>query len=54
MEHLQEVRALRQRLEETIRTNERLREQLERKLKQAERDPGTPTHIPSHKYTVVL
>ncbi|KAK3524591.1 hypothetical protein QTP70_029906 [Hemibagrus guttatus] len=40
MEHLQEVRALRQRLEETIRTNERLREQLERKLKQAERDPA--------------
>ncbi|XP_053334053.1 CDK5 regulatory subunit-associated protein 2 isoform X6 [Clarias gariepinus] len=44
MEHLQEVRALRQRLEETIRTNERLREQLERKLQQAERDPAD-THI---------
>ncbi|XP_030622929.1 CDK5 regulatory subunit-associated protein 2 [Chanos chanos] len=37
-EHLLEIRALRQRLEETIRTNERLREQLERKLQQAERD----------------
>ncbi|KAG1926239.1 CDK5 regulatory subunit-associated protein 2 isoform X5 [Pimephales promelas] len=37
-EHLQEIRALRQRLEETIRTNERLREQLERKLQEAEKD----------------
>ncbi|XP_053096021.1 CDK5 regulatory subunit-associated protein 2 isoform X4 [Pangasianodon hypophthalmus] len=45
MEHLQEVRALRQRLEETIRTNERLREQLERKLQQAERDPDTHIFI---------
>ncbi|XP_060791643.1 CDK5 regulatory subunit-associated protein 2 isoform X2 [Neoarius graeffei] len=45
MEHLQEVRALRQRLEETIRTNERLREQLERKLEQAERDPDTHIFI---------
>lgn len=31
-EHLQEVRCLRQRLEESIRTNERLRLQLEEKL----------------------
>ncbi|XP_016146456.1 myomegalin-like [Sinocyclocheilus grahami] len=38
VEHLQEIRALRQRLEETIRTNERLREQLERKLQEAEKD----------------
>nr|XP_055035110.1 CDK5 regulatory subunit-associated protein 2-like isoform X6 [Misgurnus anguillicaudatus] len=37
-EHLLEIRALRQRLEETIRTNERLREQLERKLLEAEKD----------------
>ncbi|XP_026091054.1 CDK5 regulatory subunit-associated protein 2-like isoform X3 [Carassius auratus] len=37
-EHLQEIRALRQRLEETITTNERLREQLERKLQEAEKD----------------
>ncbi|XP_073668675.1 CDK5 regulatory subunit-associated protein 2 isoform X5 [Paramisgurnus dabryanus] len=37
-EHLLEIRALRQRLEETIRTNERLREQLERKLLDAEKD----------------
>ncbi|XP_053505270.1 CDK5 regulatory subunit-associated protein 2 isoform X8 [Ictalurus furcatus] len=44
-EHLQEIRALRQRLEETIRTNERLREQLERKLQQAERDPDTHIFI---------
>lgn len=39
-EHLQEIRALRQRLEETIRTNERLREQLEKKLLEAEKDPA--------------
>ncbi|KAI4905002.1 hypothetical protein NFI96_016457 [Prochilodus magdalenae] len=44
-EHLQEVRALRQRLEETIRTNERLREQLEKKLREAEKDPGTNIFI---------
>lgn len=35
---------LRQRLEETIRTNERLREQLERKLLEAEKDSGTHAH----------
>ncbi|XP_028830443.1 CDK5 regulatory subunit-associated protein 2 isoform X2 [Denticeps clupeoides] len=39
-EHLQELRTLRLRLEETIRTNEKLREQLERRLLEAERDPG--------------
>ncbi|XP_072517412.1 uncharacterized protein [Salminus brasiliensis] len=44
-EHLQEIRALRQRLEETIRTNERLREQLERKLQEVERDPATNIFI---------
>ena len=40
-EHLQEIRALRQRLEESIQTNERLRLQLERRLAEVERDPGT-------------
>ncbi|KAK2872302.1 hypothetical protein Q8A67_022199 [Cirrhinus molitorella] len=44
-EHLQEIRALRQRLEETIRTNERLREQLERKLQEAEKDSATNIFI---------
>ncbi|MGH0118935.1 UNVERIFIED_CONTAM: hypothetical protein FKN15_054929 [Acipenser sinensis] len=39
-EHLQEIRSLRQRLEESIRTNDRLREQLERRLAEAEPDPG--------------
>ncbi|XP_010899423.2 CDK5 regulatory subunit-associated protein 2 [Esox lucius] len=39
-EHLLEIRALRERLEETIRTNDRLREQLERKLAEVERDPA--------------
>lgn len=40
-EHLQEIRALRLRLEESIRTNDRLREQLEKKLAEVEKDPGT-------------
>lgn len=40
-EHLQEIRALRQRLEESIRTNDRLREQLEKRLAEVEKDPGT-------------
>ncbi|XDV38204.1 hypothetical protein PO909_007662 [Leuciscus waleckii] len=44
-EHLHEIRALRQRLEETIRTNERLREQLERKLQEAEKDSATNIFI---------
>ncbi|KAI1904757.1 hypothetical protein AGOR_G00008980 [Albula goreensis] len=39
-EHLQEIRSLRQRLEETIRTNDRLREQLERRLSEVEKDPA--------------
>ncbi|XP_035996244.1 CDK5 regulatory subunit-associated protein 2 isoform X2 [Fundulus heteroclitus] len=39
-EHLQEIRALRQRLEESIRTNDRLREQLESRLAEVERDPA--------------
>ncbi|XP_029371082.1 CDK5 regulatory subunit-associated protein 2 isoform X2 [Echeneis naucrates] len=37
-EHLQEIRALRQRLEESIRTNDRLREQLEKRLAEVEKD----------------
>ncbi|XP_058843038.1 uncharacterized protein LOC117422421 isoform X2 [Acipenser ruthenus] len=40
-EHLQEIRSLRQRLEESIRTNDRLREQLERRLAEAEPDPAS-------------
>uniref|UniRef100_A0AAZ1X0E4 Myomegalin-like n=1 Tax=Oreochromis aureus TaxID=47969 RepID=A0AAZ1X0E4_OREAU len=44
-EHLQEVRCLRQRLEESIRTNERLRQQLEEKLATTGRDGGAPTNI---------
>ncbi|KAF7217385.1 transcript variant X2 [Nothobranchius furzeri] len=39
-EHLQEIRALRQRLEESIRTNDRLREQLEMRLAEVEKDPA--------------
>ncbi|XP_047188050.1 myomegalin-like isoform X4 [Scophthalmus maximus] len=44
-EHLQEVRCLRQRLEESIRTNERLRHQLEERLATGGRDGGAPTNI---------
>ncbi|XP_061589722.1 CDK5 regulatory subunit-associated protein 2 isoform X1 [Cololabis saira] len=39
-EHLQEIRALRQRLEESIRINDRLREQLEKRLAEVEKDPA--------------
>ncbi|XP_028458357.1 CDK5 regulatory subunit-associated protein 2 isoform X4 [Perca flavescens] len=39
-EHLQEIRTLRQRLEESIRTNDRLREQLEKRLAEVEKDPA--------------
>ncbi|XP_069571754.1 CDK5 regulatory subunit-associated protein 2 [Brachyistius frenatus] len=44
-EHLQEIRALRQRLEESIRTNDRLREQLEKRLAEVEKDPATNIFI---------
>ncbi|XP_070831102.1 myomegalin-like isoform X6 [Chaetodon trifascialis] len=44
-EHLQEVKCLRQRLEESIRTNERLRQQLEERLATTGRDGGAPTNI---------
>ncbi|CAG5867677.1 unnamed protein product [Menidia menidia] len=40
-EHLQEIRALRRRLEESIRTNDQLREQLERRLAEVEKDPAS-------------
>lgn len=52
-EHLLEIRALRQRLEESIRTNDRLREQLERRLAEVEKDPGT--HLkPSVSFSLSL
>ncbi|XP_055084661.1 myomegalin isoform X2 [Periophthalmus magnuspinnatus] len=44
-EHLQEVKCLRQRLEESIRTNERLRQQLEERLASTGREGGAPTNI---------
>ncbi|XP_061703679.1 CDK5 regulatory subunit-associated protein 2 isoform X1 [Syngnathoides biaculeatus] len=40
-EHLEEIRALRRRLEESICTNDRLREQLERRLAELEKDAAT-------------
>ncbi|XP_067309039.1 myomegalin isoform X8 [Pseudorasbora parva] len=46
-EHLREIRSLRKRLEDSIRTNERLRQQLEGRLATAARDTGVlaPTNI---------
>ncbi|XP_019396200.1 PREDICTED: CDK5 regulatory subunit-associated protein 2 isoform X1 [Crocodylus porosus] len=41
MEHLQEIRTLRQRLEDSIKTNERLRKQLERQVTDMELDQGS-------------
>uniref|UniRef100_A0A8C0BMD2 CDK5 regulatory subunit associated protein 2 n=1 Tax=Buteo japonicus TaxID=224669 RepID=A0A8C0BMD2_9AVES len=41
MEHLQEIRILRQRLEYSIKTNERLRKQLERQITDKELDQGS-------------
>ncbi|NXY41624.1 CK5P2 protein, partial [Ceuthmochares aereus] len=41
MEHLQEIRILRQRLEYSIKTNERLRKQLERQVTDKEPDQGS-------------
>ena len=40
-EHLREIRILRQRLENSIETNDRLREQLEKKLKQADKQASS-------------
>lgn len=44
-EHLCEIRTLRQRLEDSIRTNERLRQQLETRLANAARDGGKRNYI---------
>ncbi|XP_061764194.1 CDK5 regulatory subunit-associated protein 2 isoform X13 [Nerophis ophidion] len=44
-EHLQEIRALRERLEESISTNDRLRVQLEKKLAEVEKDRATNIFI---------
>ncbi|XP_068174699.1 myomegalin isoform X3 [Antennarius striatus] len=45
MEHLKEIRGLRQRLDDSIRTNDRLRQQLEEKLACSTADKGAPTNI---------
>ncbi|CAB1323888.1 unnamed protein product, partial [Coregonus sp. 'balchen'] len=44
-EHLREIRSLRQRLEDSIQTNDRLRQQLEDRLANQARDKGAPTNI---------
>ncbi|NXK36875.1 MYOME protein, partial [Piprites chloris] len=44
-EHLMEIRSLRQRLEESICTNDRLREQLERRLASTSKASGLPSDV---------
>ncbi|KAM7012272.1 myomegalin [Tautogolabrus adspersus] len=44
-EHLREIRSLRQRLEDSIQTNDRLRQQLEEKLARTSTEKGAPTNI---------
>lgn len=44
-EHLREIRSLRQRLEDSIHTNDRLRQQLEEKLARTTTEKGAPTNI---------
>ncbi|KAM3875832.1 myomegalin [Diretmus argenteus] len=44
-EHLREIRTLRQRLEDSIQTNDRLRQQLEERLANTAREKGAPTNI---------
>ncbi|XP_035987707.1 myomegalin isoform X6 [Fundulus heteroclitus] len=44
-EHLREIRSLRQRLEDSIQTNDRLRQQLEEKLARGAMEKGAPTNI---------
>ncbi|KAK7159966.1 hypothetical protein R3I94_006106 [Phoxinus phoxinus] len=51
-EHLREIRSLRQRLDDSIRTNERLRQQLQGRLSTA-RDTAAPTNIFIHSHGAV-
>ncbi|XP_045898200.1 myomegalin-like, partial [Micropterus dolomieu] len=44
-EHLREIRTLRQRLEDSIQTNDRLRQQLEERLARTASEKGAPTNI---------
>ncbi|XP_068445595.1 myomegalin isoform X2 [Clinocottus analis] len=44
-EHLREIRSLRQRLEDSIQTNDRLRQQLEERLAHTASEKGAPTNI---------
>ncbi|XP_049910330.1 myomegalin-like isoform X3 [Epinephelus moara] len=44
-EHLREIRSLRQRLEDSIQTNDRLRQQLEERLARTVTEKGAPTNI---------
>lgn len=58
MEHIQEIRSLRQRLEESIKTNEKLRRQLERQgleFDQGKKDfpKAGAVHLPGSAFCVL-
>ncbi|XP_056599115.1 myomegalin isoform X2 [Triplophysa dalaica] len=53
-EHLREVRSLRQRLEDSIRTNERLRQQLQGRLSTTARETAAPTNIYIQTHDTVI
>nr|XP_056716226.1 CDK5 regulatory subunit-associated protein 2 [Euleptes europaea] len=48
MEHLQEIRMLRHQLEESIKTNDRLRKQLEQQVADSAPDQGSPANVCIH------
>lgn len=48
-EHLREIRTLRQRLEDSIQTNDRLRQQLEERLARTSSDKGSSLLLTSFK-----
>ncbi|XP_069465990.1 CDK5 regulatory subunit-associated protein 2 isoform X2 [Ambystoma mexicanum] len=55
MEHLQEIRILRHRLEDSIKTNDRLRHQLERQIAEAELDHGsTNVYSDNSQHTTLI
>lgn len=49
-EHLREIRSLRQRLEDSIETNDRLRQQLEERLARTTTDKGNACTHHTHYY----
>lgn len=50
MEHIQEIRTLRKRLEESIKTNDKLRKQLERQGSEFDQGKERPSQRAVHVY----